>query len=86
MTQNVTTTSLTKSSDGGKTWPHKRLLTPGDKERTVNGIDRGICPLSDTRAEHKGYLVAIQTRDGRSQLISSRNHDIFSLAWLKALP
>jgi len=43
-------------------------------------------PPSDTRTEHNGYLAAIQTRDGRIQLISSRNHYVFNLAWLKALP
>ena len=74
------------SFDDGKTWPHKRLVTPGGKERIVNGIDRNLFPLSDTRAEHNGYLAAIQTRDGRIQLISSRNHYVFDLAWLKALP
>jgi hypothetical protein len=52
----------------------------------VNGIDRNIFPLSDTRAEHNGYLAAIQSRDGRIQLISSRNHYVFNLTWLKALP
>jgi formylglycine-generating enzyme required for sulfatase activity len=74
------------SFDDGKTWPHKRLVTPGGPQRTVNGIDRNMFPLSDTRAEHNGYLAAIQTRDGRVQLISSRNHYVFNLAWLKALP
>jgi sulfatase modifying factor 1 len=72
--------------DEGKTWSHKRLVTPGGQERTINGIDRNMFPLSDTRAEHNGYLAAIQTRDGRIQLISSRNHYVFNLAWLKALP
>ncbi len=74
------------SFDDGRTWPHQRLVTPGGKERSVNGIDRNMFPLSDTRAEHNGYLAAIQTRDGRIQLISSRNHYVFNLAWLKSLP
>ena len=74
------------SFDDGKTWPHKRLVTPGGKERTMNGIDRGQFKLSDIRAEPQGYLAAIQTRDGRIQLISSRNHYVFNLAWLKTLP
>jgi formylglycine-generating enzyme len=74
------------SFDDGKTWPHKRLITPGGQERTVNGIDRGQFKLSDTRAEPQGYLAAIQSRDGRIQLISSKNHYVFNLAWLKALP
>ncbi len=74
------------SFDDGKTWPHKRLLTPGGPARTVNGIDRGQFTLSDTRAEPQGYLAATQTRDGRVQLISSKNHYVFNLAWLKTLP
>jgi formylglycine-generating enzyme required for sulfatase activity len=74
------------SFDDGKTWPHKRLITDGGQERTINGIDRGQFKLSPTRAEPQGYLAAIQTRDGRIQLISSRNHYVFNLAWLKALP
>ena len=77
---------MTLPPDDGKIWPHKRLVTPGGKERIVNGIDRNLFPLSDTRAEYNGYLAAIQTRDGRIQLISSRNHYVFNLAWLKALP
>jgi len=43
-------------------------------------------PSQRPRAEHKGYLAAIQTRDGRIQIISSRNHYVFNLMWLKALP
>ena len=37
-------------------------------------------------AESGGYLAAIQTRDGNVQLISSKNHYVFNLAWLKTLP
>ncbi len=74
------------SFDEGKTWSHKRLVTSGGQERTINGIDRGQFKLSPTRAEPQGYLAVIQTRDGRIQLISSKNHYVFNLAWLKALP
>ncbi len=49
-------------------------------------IDRGICVLSDTMAEPCGYLSATQTRDGNIQLITSKNHYVFNLAWLKQLP
>jgi hypothetical protein len=52
----------------------------------VGGIDRGIFPLSATRAEPSGYLPAAQTRDGRIQLISSKNYYVFNVAWLRALP
>jgi formylglycine-generating enzyme len=67
---------VTLPPDDGKIWPHKRLVTPGGKERTANGIDRNMFPVSDTRAEHNGYL----------QLISSRNHYVFNFALLKSLP
>ena len=65
---------------------HRRLITPGGEPRTVKGIDRGQFTLSDTSAEPQGYLAATQTRDGRVQLISSKNHYVFNLAWLKQLP
>lgn len=74
------------SLDDGETWPHKRLVTPGGPEHTVNGIDRNMFKLSATSAEHNSYLAAVQTRDGRIQLITSRNHYVFNLAWLKDLP
>ena len=74
------------SFDEGKTWPVRRLITPGGAPRTVNGIDRGQFTLSATSAEPQGYLAATQTRDGNVQLISSKNHYVFNLAWLKALP
>ncbi len=74
------------SFDDGKTWPHRRLITPGGEPRTVSGIDRGQFTLSATNAEHNGYLAATQTRDGRIQLISSKNHYVFNLPWVKQLP
>ena len=74
------------SFDEGKTWSHKRLVTPGGEPRTVNHIDRGQFTLSPTSAESNGYLAATQTRDGRIQLITSKNHYAFNLAWLKQLP
>jgi len=74
------------SFDEGKTWPHKRLITPGGKAHEEPSIDRGTFTVSDTMAESAGYLSATQTRDGNVQLISSKNHYIFNLAWLKQLP
>ncbi len=74
------------SFDDGKTWPVQKLITPGGQDRTVNGIDRGQFTLSSTMAEPQGYLAATQTRDGNVQLITSKNHYVFNLAWLKQLP
>ena len=75
------------SFDDGKTWPTRRLITPGGGPREVPGTDgRSTFTLSETMAEIGGYLTATQTRDGRIQLLSSRNHYVFNLAWLKSLP
>ncbi len=40
--------------------------------------------ISDTLAEPTSYLAAIQSRDGDIQLLTSRNHYVFNLAWIKA--
>ncbi len=74
------------SFDEGKTWPVRRLITPGGTERSINMVDRGMCVLSDTMEEPCGYLSVTQARDGNVQLITSKNHYVFNLAWLKALP
>ena len=58
------------SYDEGKTWPDRRLIAPEGK----------------TTADINGYLALTQTRDGRIQLITSKDHYVFNLAWLKALP
>lgn len=74
------------SFDEGKTWPVRRLVTPGGKPRAINIIDRGMHEISDSMAEPCGYLASTQTRDGNIQLITSKNHYVFNLAWLKELP
>jgi len=58
------------SYDDGKTWPDRRLLAP---------VGKSI-------ADGYGYLAATQTRDGRIQLITSQNHYVFNLAWVKQSP
>jgi formylglycine-generating enzyme len=58
------------SYDEGKTWPDRRLLAPEGKNI----------------ADGYGYLAITQTQDGRIQLITSQNHYVFNLAWVKALP
>jgi formylglycine-generating enzyme required for sulfatase activity len=74
------------SYDDGQTWPVRRLVTPGGPERSVAGVDKREFILGDTLAEPSGYLSICQTRDDLIQLISSKNHYVFNLAWLKALP
>ena len=58
------------SYDEGKTWPNRRLIAPEGK----------------TTADSNGYLAITQTRDGRIQLITSKDHYAFNLAWIKAVP
>jgi sulfatase modifying factor 1 len=58
------------SYDEGQTWPDRRL----------------VAPVGKTTADGYGYLAATQTRDGRIQLITSKDHYIFNLAWIKHLP
>jgi formylglycine-generating enzyme required for sulfatase activity len=58
------------SYDEGKTWPERRLIAAEGK----------------TNADINGYLAITQTRDGRIQLITSKDHYVFNLAWMKALP
>ena len=70
------------SSDEGKTWPVRKLLTPGEGEYD-GGAHTGRFTATPTRAEHAGYLAATQTPDHVIHLISSRLHYRFNLAWLK---
>ncbi len=74
------------SFDEGKTWPVRRLITPGGEKQELPTIDRGIATFSETMSEPTGYLALTQTRDDRIHLLSSNNHYVFNLAWLKSLP
>lgn len=58
------------SYDEGKSWPDRRL----------------IAPVGKTTSDINGYLAITQSRDGRIQLITSKDHYTFNLAWIKALP
>ncbi len=58
------------SFDEGKSWPYRRLIAPEGK----------------TTTDINGYLAVTQARDNRVQLITSKDHYVFNLAWLKALP
>ncbi|HUT91002.1 MAG TPA: sialidase family protein [Thermoguttaceae bacterium] len=71
------------SFDDGKTWPVRKLLTPGEGEFD-GGAWTGQFTATPTRAEHAGYLAATQTPDGVIHLISSRLHYRFNLPWLVA--
>ncbi|MBN1807371.1 MAG: SUMF1/EgtB/PvdO family nonheme iron enzyme [Sedimentisphaerales bacterium] len=72
------------SFDEGKTWPCKRLITAGGPAKKIEGGgNTGEFTMDDTHAEPKGYLAATQTPNGLIHLISSKQHYVFNLAWIK---
>lgn len=70
------------SDDGGKTWPVRKLITPGSGDFDGGAWTRKFTAAPDN-AEHAGYLASTQSPDGTIHLISSRLHYRFNLAWLK---
>ena len=69
------------SFDEGKTWPVRKLLTPGEGKFDAGAWTKHFT-ATPTRAEHAGYLAVTQTPDGMINLISSRLHYRFNLPWL----
>jgi len=71
------------SYDEGKTWPVKKLVSPGGRRRELDGgaWTDGFF-LDASHAEPMGYLAATQAPDGVIHLISSALHYRFNLAWL----
>ena len=60
----------TVSYDEGKTWPDRRLVAAEGK----------------ALADINGYLAITQSRDGNIQLLTSKDHYVFNLAWVKDVP
>jgi len=70
------------SFDEGKTWPVRKLITPGEGQFD-GGAWTDVFTTDATHAEPKGYLAATQTPDDVIHLISSALYYRFNLAWLK---
>lgn len=77
------------SYDEGKTWPVRKLITPGGPRRVLDapasvrwGEEFGT--LDYNRSEGRGYLSAVQAPDGMIHVISSGTHYSFNLAWIEA--
>jgi len=69
--------------DEGKTWPVKKLITPGGPARQVDGGgNTHVFLMDETHAEPEGYLAFAQGSDGLIHIISSKQHYTFNLAWL----
>jgi hypothetical protein len=72
------------SFDEGKSWPVRRLITDDRPAREIDGGgNTGRFILSHESAEPRGYLSICQTPDGVIQLITSKQHYAFNLAWVK---
>ncbi len=71
------------SFDEGETWPVRRLITDGRPDHQVERMDGRLFTMGPTSAEPSGYMSVCQTADGVIQLITSREHYAFNLAWLK---
>lgn len=70
------------SFDDGKTWPTRKLLTPGIG--TYNGWGwTGIFHTDSAHAEPKGYLAAAQSPDNIVNLLSSGLLYRFDLEWIE---
>jgi hypothetical protein len=73
------------SFDDGRTWPVRKLVTPGGPPREYDGgAWTRKFTMDANNSEHMGYLAGLQTPDGMFHLISSALHYQFNLAWLKA--
>jgi len=72
------------SFDEGETWPVRRLITDDGPPREIDGGgNTGRFTLSHDSAEPRGYLSVCQTPNGVIQLITSKQHYAFNLAWVK---
>ncbi len=69
------------SFDEGKTWPIRKLLSPGEGEYD-GGAWTQLFKTDATHAEPRGYLAGTQAPDNTIHLISSKLHYRFNLAWL----
>ncbi|MHC4528789.1 MAG: SUMF1/EgtB/PvdO family nonheme iron enzyme, partial [Planctomycetota bacterium] len=70
------------STDGGETWPHKRLVSDDGPGVPVESTNGGLFLMSQSNAEHQGYMSVCQSLDGLVHLITSREHYTFNLKWL----
>lgn len=70
------------SYDEGKTWPVRKLLTPGSGNYDGGAWTRDFHATS-TQAEPKGYLAVTQSPDNMINLISSALYYKFNLKWIE---
>jgi len=74
------------STDEGKTWPYKRLISDDGPGRDIETMDGHPVTMDRHRSEFVGYLTVCQSPDNIIHLLSSRNHYAFNLKWLTTRP
>ncbi|MHC4645600.1 MAG: SUMF1/EgtB/PvdO family nonheme iron enzyme [Planctomycetota bacterium] len=74
------------STDEGKTWPYRRLVSDDGPGRDIETMDGHPVTMDAHYSEFVGYLTVCQTPDNTIHLLSSRNHYAFNLKWLTTLP
>jgi hypothetical protein len=75
------------SYDEGKTWPVRKLITPGAGRRVLDAPcnlrwGEAYSVLDKTHSERRGYLTVAQAPDGMIHLLSSGTHYAFNLKWI----
>ena len=76
----------TASLDDGKTWTQWRPVTDDGRGRIVRTTDGARVFMDGDHGEPRGYFSVCQTTDGLIQLIGSRQHYTFNLAWVTTPP
>jgi hypothetical protein len=71
------------SFDDGETWTEPRLITDDGPGTPVESTDGSIFTMSADNAEPWGYLSVCQGRNGLIHLISSRQHYVFNMKYIK---
>jgi formylglycine-generating enzyme required for sulfatase activity len=70
------------STDQGKTWLNKKLVTDDAQPHPVETTAGGLCVMSSRNAEFRGYMSAVQATNDLIHLITSRQHYVLNLKWL----
>jgi sulfatase modifying factor 1 len=74
------------STDEGKTWPYRRLVSDDGPGRDIETMDGHPVTMDASYSEFVGYLTVCQSPDNTIHLLSSRNHYAFNLKWLTTRP
>ncbi|WP_333551647.1 SUMF1/EgtB/PvdO family nonheme iron enzyme [Clostridium thermosuccinogenes] len=74
------------SFDEGESWPILKLISDCSGKELDGGAWTGKFRMTYNNAEPKGYLAAVQAKNGLIHLISSALHYSFNLKWLMTPP